>query len=185
MAERICPVFIGYLLLSPFRKISQNPYKILNRFLKPGMNVLDFGSAMGFFSIPIAHMVNPDGKVICVDIQEKMLTVLQKRAKRAGVSNLIETHICTNDSVKLERYHGKIDFILAFAVAHEVPDQNFMFSELYKVLKPKGKLLFAEPSGHISKIDFKNSVSIALKNNFVEVELLNIRRSYSILFGKS
>ena len=185
MAEKICPVFIGYFLLSPFRKISQNPYKILNRFLKPGMNVLDFGSAMGFFSIPMAHMVNPDGKVICVDIQEKMLTVLQKRAKRAGVSNLIETHICTNDSIKLERYHGKIDFILAFAVAHEVPDQNFMFSELYKVLKPKGKLLFVEPSGHISEIDFKNSVSIALKNNFVEAELLNIRRSYSILFEKS
>jgi ubiquinone/menaquinone biosynthesis C-methylase UbiE len=184
MAQRVCPFWIGYFLLSPFRKIAQNPDKILKKYLNPGMKVLDFGSAMGFFSIPMANMVNPEGKVICVDLQEPMLRVLTKRAKKSNVSHLIETHVCSADSLNLSKYYDKIDFVLAFAVAHEVPDKNLLFKELSKVLKSDGKLLFSEPSGHISEQDFKKSLAIAIENNFNEQETISIRRSYSILLNK-
>lgn len=177
----VCPVWIGYLLLSPFRRISQNPYKILEPYVKPGMTVIDFGCAMGFFSIPMAKMVKPDGLVICIDVQQKMLDVLTKRARKADVEKYIETFIVPTDSLKLHDFYNKADFALAFAVAHEVPDQNIFFNELSKVLKPAALLLFSEPSGHISERDFAQSIVIAKNNNFVISSEINIRRGRSVL----
>jgi len=55
MAEHhLCPVWIGYLLASPVRKLSQNPRKILGPYVNEGMTVADIGCAMGFFSLPLA-----------------------------------------------------------------------------------------------------------------------------------
>ncbi|QTA78393.1 SAM-dependent methyltransferase [Desulfonema limicola] len=91
MSKRVCPIWIGYLLLNPIRKLYQNPEKILSPYVSEGMTVLDMGCAMGYFSIPLARLVGTDGKVICADIQEKMLKSLEKRAAKAGLSDRIET----------------------------------------------------------------------------------------------
>jgi len=73
MAEKVCPVWVGYFLASPIRKLYQNPFDILRPYLKEGMKVIDIGSAMGFFSIPAAKMAGSSGKVICIDLQKKCL----------------------------------------------------------------------------------------------------------------
>ncbi|MFH1963971.1 MAG: methyltransferase domain-containing protein [Acidobacteriota bacterium] len=184
MAERVCPVWIGYLLLSPLRKLRQDPNRILGPFLRPGMAALDFGSAMGYFSIPMARLVSPGGKVICADIQERMLQVLRKRAKKANVESVIESFLITGPSINLGKYHNKIDFVLLFAAAHEVPDQDTLFRELSTVLKPGGKLLFSEPSGHVSKSDFSASVKNAESNCFQQIEQVEIRSAFSVLLEK-
>jgi ubiquinone/menaquinone biosynthesis C-methylase UbiE len=184
MAHRVCPVWMGYFLLSPFRRLRQNPDRILEKFLKPGMVVLDFGSAMGFFSIPMAKLVNPGGKVVCVDVQEKMLRVLQKRAKRAGVEGVIEARLSSGSGICLEEYNCGIDFVLLFSSAHEVQDQAGLFRELYGVLKPGGSLLFSEPSGHVTKAEFNDSVAVAEKSGFQQAGSVEIRSSISILLKK-
>lgn len=185
MAGRVCPVWIGYLLLSPFRKLRQDPDKILGPHLKPGMTALDFGSAMGYFSIPMARLVGPEGKVVCVDIQEQMLRVLTKRARKAGVESVISTHLLEAGSFDLSQYQGKMDFVLLFAAAHEVPDQEALFRELVKVLKRGGRLLFSEPSGHVSKSKFEASVRIAEDKGLFISSRVTIRSSHSILLEKA
>jgi 2-polyprenyl-3-methyl-5-hydroxy-6-metoxy-1,4-benzoquinol methylase len=77
MAKHVCPVWVGYLLSSPIRKLFQDPDKILGPYIKEGMTVLDFGCAMGFFSLPAARMVGSNGKVICIDIQKGMIEKLE------------------------------------------------------------------------------------------------------------
>ena len=84
MAEHLCPAWAGYFLANRLRMLPQNPYKILAPYVKEGMTVLDFGSAMGFLSLPMAQIVGPGGKVVCVDVQPKMLRVLRRRAAEAG-----------------------------------------------------------------------------------------------------
>ncbi len=79
MSESVCPVWVGYFLASPVRKLFQNPEKMLAPYVKEGMRVLDIGCAMGFFSLPLAQMIGLNGKVICVDVQEKMIKSLEKR----------------------------------------------------------------------------------------------------------
>ena len=73
MAQSVCPWWLGYVLASPIRKWLQNPQEILRPYLASGMITLDIGSGMGFFSLPMAHAVQPGGKVIAVDLQEKMI----------------------------------------------------------------------------------------------------------------
>ena len=122
MAEDVCPFWVGYLLASPIRKLMQNPVKILTPYVKNNMTVLDIGSAMGFFSLPLTEMVGSNGKVICVDLQEKMLQRLKVRAQKKNLLERIETRLCNQDSLCLNGLNNKIDFALAFAMVHEVPD---------------------------------------------------------------
>jgi ubiquinone/menaquinone biosynthesis C-methylase UbiE len=184
MAEHICPVWVGYLLASPLRKLFQNPRKILGPYVNKGMKVVDIGCAMGFFSLPLAEMVGPKGKVICVDIQERMIRSLEKRARKAGLSGRIKTLVCHDDSLGLDGIKEEIDFALACAVVHEVPDSTGFFSEIYKVLKPTGRLLVAEPNGRVSEEDFEKTVSIAEQNGFTVTDTPQINRSRAVLLQK-
>ncbi|MCP4156198.1 MAG: class I SAM-dependent methyltransferase [bacterium] len=188
MAEKththVCPRWVGYFLLNPLRKWMQNPEKILGGYLEEGMVSMDIGSAMGFFSIPMAKMVGEKGKVVCVDLQEKMIATLLKRAQKANVASRIETVICSADSLCIDDYKEKIDFLLTFAVVHETPDPKALFKQLYPVLKPGGKMLIAEPRGHVSEKAFKQSIDDALEAGFKELERPGIKRSLAILMEK-
>ena len=184
MAEHVCPVWVGYLLASPVRKLLQNPDKILRPYICEGMTVADIGCAMGFFSLPLAEMVGPNGRVICVDIQERMISLLEKRARKAGLSSRIKTILCNEDSVGLDGIGEKIDFALAFAVVHEVPDTAGFFSEINEAMKPTGRLLVAEPKGRVSEKDFETTVSIAEQNGFTIRDMLRIKRSRAAVFQK-
>lgn len=184
MAGHICPVWVGYLMVSPLRKIHQNPVKILKPYIDPGMKVLDVGSAMGFFSIPMAAMVGAKGKVICVDVQERMLEKLIKRAKKAGVDDRIEIRLCSANSLNVDDLRDELDFVLAFAVAHEVSDISAFFVDVYQTLKPEGKLLFSEPTGHVSEHEFQNSTDIAVGKGFRSLAKLKISRMRSVILIK-
>jgi len=184
MAEKVCPVWVGYLLASPIRKLFQNPDRILSPYIENGMTVLDIGCAMGFFSLPAAQMVGPNGKVICMDIQEKMIKSLRRRALRAGVTDRIETRICTQNSLELNDMTEKIDFAFAIAVAHEIPDVSGFFSEIYKTLKPGHKFLVIEPKGHISAEDFEKTVTIAREKRFTVIDRPEARSGRVVVLKK-
>ena len=184
MEEKVCPVWVGYILLSPGRKWFENPKKLLSPYITEGMTVLDVGSAMGFFSLPMAKMVGTTGKVICVDVQEKMIQKLEKRARKAGLSDIIETRVCSHHSLGLDDLKEKVDFVLAYAVVHEVPDAANFFSEIFDVLKTGGKIFLAEPKGHVSEDDLKTTISIAEEKGFSLINKCNIRKSRVVLLGK-
>jgi ubiquinone/menaquinone biosynthesis C-methylase UbiE len=184
MAERVCPVWVGYLLASPLRRLFQNPKQILSPYVKEGMKVLDIGCAMGFFSLPLSEMVGPGGRVICVDVQEKMIATLEKRAQKAGLSDNIEARVCPKGSLGLEDLKEQIDFALASAVVHEVPDSSSFFKEVCAAIKPTGRLLVIEPKGHVSQKDFELTVSTAKHAGFQLLDEPQISRSRAVLLGK-
>jgi ubiquinone/menaquinone biosynthesis C-methylase UbiE len=184
MAERVCPVWIGYLLLSPLRKLFQNPYKILGAYIKNGMKAMDIGSAMGYFSLPLADLIGSSGKVYCIDMQKGMLDVLMKRARKAKLDDKIEPRVCNQNSLMMDDVKGQIDFALAFAMVHEVPDAPRLFSEIHNALKSKGLLLVSEPAGHVTVEAFKNTVSVAKQKGFSLIGSPKISKGHSALFQK-
>jgi 2-polyprenyl-3-methyl-5-hydroxy-6-metoxy-1,4-benzoquinol methylase len=184
MGDHICPLWAGRVLSSPLRKLYQNPRKILDPYVTAGMTVLDAGCAMGFFSLPIARMVGPHGKVFCVDVQQRMIETLEKRARKAGLSQKLVARVCAPDSLGLNNLKGKIDFSLAFAVLHEAPDARSFLSDIHSAMKPQGTLLLAEPSGRVSEEDFRRTISIAQQVGFKSIERPRIRRSRAVLLGK-
>ena len=183
MAHR-CPVFLGYFLLFPLRKFYQNPERILGPFIKDGMNILEIGPGMGFFSLPMARMAGPSGRVICVDTQEGMIGKLQRRAEKAGLSGRIETRLCREDSLGVDDLKEKIDFALAFAVVHELTDAPAFFKEVSRSLKLGGRLFIAEPKGHASKISFDNTLALAQKCGFKIIEYPTVTQSRAVVLEK-
>jgi ubiquinone/menaquinone biosynthesis C-methylase UbiE len=155
--------------------------EIVKPYVEVGMTVMDVGCGMGFFSLPMAELVGEKGRVVCIDLQEKMIKGLIARAKKAGLADRIDARVCSGSSLGLSDLAGKIDFALAFALAHEVPHQDILFSEIHSAMKPDAKLLLAEPRGHVSKKDFERSVSLAQSKGFEAVGDLAIRRSHSVL----
>ena len=184
MAGHLCPVWVGYLLASPLRKLFHSPKKILGPHVTEGMTVLDIGCAMGFFSLPLAQMVGESGKVICVDVQESMLKSLQKRARRAGLSDRIQTRLCDHDSLGLDGIRDQVDLALAFAVVHEVSDAKGLFSEMHQAIKPQGRFIVAEPKGHVSESRFEATVSLAEGSGFSVVSRLRIASDRAVLLEK-
>jgi len=182
--KHTCPIWVGYLLASPLRKLFQSPYKILSDYVKPGMTVMDIGCAMGFFSVPMAQMVGKNGKVYCIDIQQKMLDKLLKRAKQAGVKQEIEPTLVENNSLGLENKNNTIDFALLFAAMHEMSDQEEIVKDIYRLLKPNGKVLLSEPLNHVSDIDFTKIRILFQNNGFKVLEEPHIKRGMSLLLQK-
>ncbi len=181
MGHRVCPWWLGPLLASPLRRFLQDPELIVGPYVREGMNVLDVGCGMGFFSLPMARMTGETGKVVCVDLQEKMIRGLIKRAKKAGLSGRIDARTAGENSLNLGDVSGRIDFVLLFALVHEVPDKERLFSEVHAAMKQTGKLLLAEPSGHVSKPEFEKTVSIARRAGFEVLKDLEISRSRAVL----
>ncbi|MFY9643515.1 MAG: hypothetical protein WCD20_15720 [Rhodomicrobium sp.] len=66
--HRVCPWWMGYLLASPIRKWWQDPARILSPYVRAGMTVLEPGPGMGFFTLEIARLVGPSGRLVAVDV---------------------------------------------------------------------------------------------------------------------
>jgi SAM-dependent methyltransferase len=181
MAKPVYPWWLGYLLMNPLRLRTQNPVEILKPYIKENMNVIDAGSGMGFFSLPIARLVGVKGRVICLDLQEQMIKGLTRRAVKAGLLDRIEPRVCASSSLEIPDLAGGIDFFLAFGVVHEVPDSLNFMKEAHQALKMGGCLLISEPSHHVSKDDFNTEVEMAQQTGFKVKEYLEIKGSHAVL----
>ena len=183
--KNVCPWWLGYFLINPLRRFSTNPEKMFAPYVKPGMTVIDYGCAMGYFSLPLAQMVGTSGKVHCFDIQKKMLDKLMSRAQKRNLHTTIIPHLIMDEKMAFDQLKQSADFALLFAVAHEVPDQEKLFNAIHRMLKPCSLLYFAEPPGHVKLEEFNRSLSYAKKAGFSEVQSTKIGRSHSVLLMSS
>lgn len=185
MVQRVCPWWLGYLLASPVRRwIAGSQEKLLAPYVNEGMTVLEPGPGMGFFTLSLARLAGPAGRVIAVDVQPKMLDGLRQRAQKSGLLERVETRLAQPDSMRLDDLNGKVDFVLAFAVVHEMPSAERFFAEAAAALKPGGRLLFSEPAGHVTPQLFTAELDAARNAGLLPVSRPLIRRSVSALLRK-
>ena len=182
LQRMVCPWWCCYTFDNPLRKLLHNPEAILSPYIRPGSTVIDVGAGMGYFSIPLARLVGPAGHVTAIDIQAKMLEALVSRARRRGVSERIKPHLANSDSLG---NHSKADFVIAFWMVHEVPNQSAFLAEMFGFLKPEGLFLLAEPIFHVSKKSFLRTMNIANGIGFIVKDMPKIRLSRSVLFGRN
>ncbi len=184
MAHRVCPWWFGYFLASPLRKLRQDPHAILSPFVRDGMVVLEPGPGRGFFTLELARLVGPNGRVVAVDVQARMLSVLRRRARRVGVLERIETRQADGADLAAGDLAGRVDFALAFAMVHEVPDPARFFTEVAAALKPGGLILLAEPRGHVSARDFDATLRTAAVHGLRATDRPRIAGSHAALLVK-
>ena len=177
----VCPWWLCYSFDNPLRRIFHKPELILAPYLKPGMIAVDIGCGMGYFTLGLAKLAGPGGRVIAVDLQQQMLDALERRARRAGVADRIVLHRCRPDSLWVE---GPVDFALAFWMAHEVPDKPRFFREIFALLKTGGRLLLAEPKFHVALRSFERTLAVCRETGFRDLEAPAIALSRAVLMGK-
>ena len=181
MAHRVCPWWLGYVLVNPLRRLWQDPHKILAPFVREGMTVLEPGPRMGFFTLELARLVGVSGRVVALDLQPKMLDRLKRRLAKAGLLERVNIRLVQPESMGLADLTRSMDFALAFAVVHEMPSASSFFSELSRSLKRGGRLLLAEPKGHVKEGHFDAELEVAKQAGLVVVDRPHIRHSLTAL----
>ena len=185
MSSHVCPWWLGYLLASPVRRLMYDPHAILVPYIRESMTVLEPGPGMGFFTLEIARLLGPSGRVVAVELQPRMLEGLRRRAAKAGLLERIEARPVTSGSLGVTDLAGRVDFALAFAVVHELPAARPFFLEIASALKPGGSLLMAEPKGHVKPGQVSAELEAAERAGLELVGRPPIRRSYTALLRKA
>ena len=180
----VCPAWAGPLLCCPLRRLFERPETLLEHHVTPGMTVLEPGCGMGYFTLPIARMTGPTGKVVAVDLQPKMLEGLTRRARRTGLLERIEAVACMDGDLGLAARSGLIDVAIAIHVLHEVRDRRAFLEQVFQALRPGGRLLLLEPKGHVSLEAFEGELALAEQVGFRRFEAPLHRRSHGALLEK-
>jgi ubiquinone/menaquinone biosynthesis C-methylase UbiE len=181
-SNRVCPVEKAGHLDNRVRRWLQDPRKILGTYIKAGMTVLDLGCGPGFFSIDLAHMVGISGRVIAADLQEGMLQKLRNKIRGTALAEQITLYKCEESKIGLSEH---VDFILAFYVVHEMPDQEVFFNEVRSILKPNGRIFIVEPPVRVSKTAFEEMIGKARDAGFTPVERPKVFLSKAVILKKA
>lgn len=176
----VCPWWCCFTFDNPVRRLIHDPAAIVSPYLRSGSVAIDIGPGMGFFTIAMCTLVGKEGRVIAVDLQQKMLDGIIRRARRDSVVERLETRLCTSETLGVTQ---KADFVLAFWMVHEVPDQERFLSQVSTLLKPGGHFLLAEPHLHVSRKKFFETVETAVKVGLQVEDQPKISFSKSALFS--
>jgi ubiquinone/menaquinone biosynthesis C-methylase UbiE len=179
-----CPPWIGYLLISPLRRLIQDPHKLLAPHVTAGMTVVEPGPGMGFFTLELARLAGPSGRVIAIDIEPKMLAKLEQRARKAGVAENIVLRQPKGESLNVDDLANTVDFVPAIAVVHELPNRALFFQEMYGALRGGGKLLLLEPPGHVKRPLWEKTLASAYDAGFQRDSDPKARRFHAALLRK-
>ena len=114
---------------------------LANLGVKPGMTVCDMGCGNGFYSLQLARLVGPTGRILAVDIQPEMLKMLEEREAAAKINN-IDTILGMLHDPKLPE--GAADLILLVDVYHEFSHPEQMLAAMRRALKPDGLIALVE-----------------------------------------
>ncbi len=160
--------------------------------LKPGMTVADIGAGSGRITLMLAEAVGPNGRVYAVDIQQKMLDLIQAKLKRRNIRNVTLVRGTTR-SPRLPS--SAIDLVLLVDVYHEFAHPYEMLYQITRSLKPGGRVVFVEyrmedPDVPIKRLHKMSEAQVRREASWPEFHLRHVRtigvlpRQHIIVFRK-
>ena len=138
MHDKRFPASEAHRLDDPARKVWLPPAETLRALtLHSGDTIADVGAGTGYFSLPLAQAVGPDGKVYAVDAQAEMLCLLKRKIDRSELYNVILIH-AEADQTGVPASCCSLFFLAN--VWHEIEDWIAVLGEAMRVLKPGGSI---------------------------------------------
>jgi SAM-dependent methyltransferase len=143
----------AFWLERPERLTEERPEVLVQYLqLKPGEVVADIGAGTGYFSRRLARMVGAEGRVLAVDIQPEMLTLLTNEMSRIGITNVTPV-LGTPTDPKLPA--ASVDLVLLVDVYHEFDFPAEIMEALCRAVKPDGRVVFVEYRGEDAAVPIK------------------------------
>jgi SAM-dependent methyltransferase len=109
--------------------------------LAPGERVLDLGCGAGTDSLVAAQMVGPPGRVTGIDMTPEMLSKARAAAAELGADNV---EFVESEAERLPFEDASFDVVISNGVIDLIPDKDAVFSELFRVLVPGGRMQIAD-----------------------------------------
>lgn len=163
------------------REEEENPEKAIRALdLRQGMVVADVGAGSGYFTLRMAKLVGPGGKVYASDIQQQMLDLLKERMRSEKISN-VELVRGTLTDPKLPP--GNLDLILMVDVYHEFSEPQAMLRKMKEALAPDGRLVLIEYRKEDASVPirFEHKMSVAEVRAELEAEGFKLDRLLDLL----
>jgi len=109
--------------------------------LRPGDTVADIGAGTGYFSLPIARLVGPTGRVLAVDIQPEMLTIIEERARAGKIANIVPILATETDPMLPD---NTVDLVLMVDAYHEFSFPREVMTRVVDALSEDGRIVLVE-----------------------------------------
>jgi arsenite methyltransferase len=116
-----------------------NPFSL--GALAPGEHVLDVGSGAGTDSLVAAQMVGSQGRVVGIDMTPEMLAKARGAAAEAAITHV---EFIQGEVEDLPFDDGSFDVVISNGVIDLIPDKDAVFSGIFRVLRPGGRIQFAD-----------------------------------------
>ena len=121
--------------------------------LAPGQRVADIGSGTGLFTRPFARAVGASGVAYAVDVNDDLLSHVEKTAREQQIDNIRVVRAAYDDPLIPE----PVDWIFLCNTLHHIKDREAYVSTFGRFLKP---------SGRVAVIDFREGQSPHSSDNY-------------------
>jgi ubiquinone/menaquinone biosynthesis C-methylase UbiE len=148
--DTLFPLFVND---NPFRRLLLPPRRLTKPFVEPGQTAADLGCGPGYYTLALAEYVGPEGKVYAVDVDEKPVLALEKKARERGFDN-IEAHVSSASGLAFIA-DASVDFVLANGLLCAMAPRHHesTVNEIARILKPGGRAYLSVARGPWSHVD--------------------------------